>query len=108
MRLTNLSDIGNELNAGTPNGLRQMFATATFVNNEQFFTDAHNIAQAVYGPLFSIDNFQMSWVMEPLSKAFQQSSINQGNGGNVLGLAGTQNLVILDLTSEFSQLDGCG
>ena len=96
LRTTNLTDLTIELGAGTPNGFRQLFATATFQNNAQLFADIYALATKIYQPVQKVDSFQASFVLQPISKAITgKASLT---GGNLLGLGPTDG----DLVCEFS------
>ena len=84
LRTTNLTDLTIELGEGTPNGFRQLFATATFQNNAKLFADIYALAQKIYQPVQSVDSFQASFVLQPISKAITSKA--SLTGGNLLGL----------------------
>jgi hypothetical protein len=100
LRITNLTDLTIELGAGTPNGYRQLFGTATFVNNATLFQHIYNLAIAAFTPLYTTPGFQASFVLQPISKAILRHIYS--NGGNILGLTANQNLVWLDLTLQWN------
>lgn len=96
-RISNLSDFGNELNSGTPNRQRYLFATATFQNNLEFIKELMNQTAAIFDPLYeqNISGLMPSTVLQPLTKPM----LVPGCGKNSLGLCASDgNLMILDLT----------
>ncbi|KAI9820173.1 MAG: hypothetical protein M1827_005795 [Pycnora praestabilis] len=101
LRTTNLTDLTVELGEGTPNGFRQLFATATFGNDAGLFAALYNISNTLYTPVKNASNFQISFVLQPISKAILSASALAGQ--NVLGLSPSDgNLVWLDLTVQWS------
>lgn len=97
MRITNLTDLTIELGAGTPNGQRQMFGTATFGNSVDMFQAAYDIFNAGFAPFYTVAGFQTSFVLQPVSRAILRASA--AAGGNSLGLNVSEgDLVILDMT----------
>ena len=84
LRTTNLTDLTIELGTGTPNGFRQLFATATFQNNAQLFADMYVLATKIFQPVQSVESFQASFVLQPISKAITDKA--RLTGGNLLGL----------------------
>ncbi|MCJ1292642.1 hypothetical protein MMC34_004195 [Xylographa carneopallida] len=101
LRVTNLTDLTIELGAGTPNGLRQLFGTATFTANASLLAHLFTLARAAFLPIQNITDFQASFVLQPISTAITSRAIL--TGGNSLGLGAEHgNLVWLDLTLQYS------
>ncbi|MCJ1475409.1 hypothetical protein MMC13_004071 [Lambiella insularis] len=100
LRTTNLTDLTIELGAGTPNGFRQLFGTATFANNATLFAHLYTLAQRAFAPLQNISAFQASFVLQPISRAITAHS--RLSGGNSLGLDASRDLVWLDLTLQYA------
>jgi hypothetical protein len=70
---------------------RQLFGTATFANNATLFAQILSLAEAAYQPVQSVAAFQASIVLQPMPCSI--TSRGAANGGNVLGLDGSQDLV---------------
>ncbi|MCJ1377709.1 hypothetical protein MMC17_000805 [Xylographa soralifera] len=101
LRITNLTDLTIELGAGTPNGFRQLFGTATFAADASLLAHLFSLARAAFLPIQNVTNFQASFVLQPISTAITSKAIL--TGGNSLGLGPEQgNLVWLDLTLQYS------
>ena len=100
MRITNLTNITIETGAATPNGLRQLFGTATFANNATMFAKILSLAEVAYQPVQEVPDFQASIVLQPMPRSI--TSRGAANGGNSLGLDGKEDLVWLDLTIQWS------
>ncbi|MCJ1431949.1 hypothetical protein MMC27_001305 [Xylographa pallens] len=84
LRVTNLTDLTIELGAGTPNGFRQLFGTATFAANAPLLAHLFSLARAAFLPIQNITNFQASFVLQPISTAITSKAAL--TGGNSLGL----------------------
>lgn len=121
MRVTDLVNITDEVGAGTPNGYRyaslpnivshqgmiltgdspsQLFGTATVANNVTIFTKILEIAEQVFRPIKNVTDFQSSVVLQPIPRTI--TSKGAANGGNVLGLDGSE-----DLVCKFSPFSWC-
>lgn len=100
LRTTNLTDLTIELNTGTPNGPRYLFATATFVNNLELMNELTTLANQTFQPLVAAKTagILFSFVFQPLTKPMTTF----GCGKNSLGLCPSDgNLMILDLTMQW-------
>jgi len=100
-RLTNLTAFTAEVAAGTPDGQRYLFGTATFGNSVAFFAEVQNLSDASFGGLFTalVPGLQLSTVLQPLTKPMMAP----GCGKNAMGLCPSDgNLVILDLTIQWA------
>ena len=110
MRIADLLNITDEVGAGTPNGYRyvfslrspyvippayrvsrQLFGTATIGNNASLLSQVLAIAQQVFQPLKNVTDFQSSVVFQPIPRTITNKGIT--NGGNSLGLDGTEDLI---------------
>ena len=100
MRITNLTDITIETGAGTPNGFRQLFGTATFANNVTIFAKILSLAKTAYQPVQQVPDFQASIVLQPMPRSI--TGRGAASGGNSLGLDGKEDLVWLDITVQWS------
>ena len=99
-RIGALPEFAEELNQGTPNGYRYLFATATIGNNAQLFKDLAAFANSTFQPFVArgTADILFSFVLQPLTKPMLQ----RGCGRNVLGLCPADgNLMILDLTMQW-------
>lgn len=100
LRTSNLTDFTIELNTGTPNGPRYLFATMTFGNNLELMQELTVLANQTFQPFVAANTskIQFSFVFQPLTKAMTSF----GCGKNSLGLCPSDgNLVILDLTMQW-------
>ena len=70
---------------------RQLFGTATIANNASLFSQVLAIAQKVFQPLQNVTDFQSSVVLQPIPRTITNKGIT--NGGNSLGLDGTEDLI---------------
>ncbi|KAH0538564.1 hypothetical protein FGG08_004852 [Glutinoglossum americanum] len=84
MRVTRIGDIARELAAGAPNGMRQIFGTATFGNSAALFTSILNITDTVFAPLRNVSDLQYTTVFQPVTTAMTSKSA--ATGGNSMGL----------------------
>lgn len=84
LRTTNLTDITIEVGAGTPNGFRQLFGTATFANDATLFRHLYDLAAKAFAPLQRMEKFQASFVLQPIPTSITEKGIFKG--GNSLGL----------------------
>lgn len=85
MRVSNLSDFSLELNAGTPDGFRQIFYTGTYANDLELMTQLANQlneSMQVVNPLPGLINYAMS--LEPLPTTI--TKWGPLSGGNALGV----------------------
>ena len=57
-RVDQLSNFATELNTGTPNGLRYLFGTKTFINNAQLYKDMVQIANKTFEPFVAVSEPQ--------------------------------------------------
>jgi len=99
--LTNLSSFTAEVAAGTPDGQRYLFGTATFGNSAAFFAEVQALSDASFEGLFAgnVTGLQISTVLQPLTKPMMAP----GCGKNAMGLCpSVGNLVILDLTIQWA------
>ena len=101
LRTTNLTTMTIELAAGTPNGYRQLFGTATFKNDASLLSKILALANETYAPVRHLRDFQASVTLQPISRA--QTSKGEGMGGNSLGLDASRG----DLVCELSPSPSC-
>lgn len=103
LRVGSLSNFTAEVAAGTPDGQRYLFGTATFGNSAFFFQEIQALSDAIFGSLFTsgVDGLQVSTVLQPLTKPM----LAPGCGRNSMGLCPSAgNLVILDLTVSWTDV----
>jgi hypothetical protein len=84
-RIDSISSFAKELFAGTPNGRRYLFATATFKNNADSFAKLLDIHYSGINSVKSSRGFQSSFVLQPISPMLTSKSAAQG--GNPLGVS---------------------
>lgn len=100
LRVGGLTQFSQELNQGTPNGFRYLFATATFGNDGGLYQELVTLANATFIPFVAqgTKGITFSFVLQPLTKPM----LKHGCGKNVLGLCPNDgNLMILDLTMQW-------
>ena len=85
MRITNLTDLVEELNAVNPSGLRELYITATFRNDPNLQSKILEIFMGEVTGIKDAEGILQALIFQPITKDI--ISYFSKNGGNALGIA---------------------
>ncbi|KAL2038088.1 hypothetical protein N7G274_009035 [Stereocaulon virgatum] len=93
LRITNLTDLVEELNASQPHGLRELYTTATFKNDPGLMTEVVEIFISEVEGIKDTEGILPALVFQPITTGI--ISYFGKNGGNALGITESDGPLIL-------------
>ncbi|MCJ1461410.1 hypothetical protein MMC07_000007 [Pseudocyphellaria aurata] len=97
MRIANLTDLTQEIRAGSPDGYRNTYSTATFKNSRMLLSKVLEIFASEIEDIKDVADILASLVIQPITKPM--ISHFSKNGGNALGLVESDGPLILMLVA---------
>lgn len=83
-RITNLTDLTEELNDSNPSGRRQLFVTSTYVNSAAMMAKIFDLGESAVQALEAVEGLAYSFTFQPIPTLI--TSVAKNRGGNSLGL----------------------